>query len=179
MQALRARPQQRRAHRIHGSSRRRGRQRSDGIVLRTPSEERPGPTLLGDSAKAAASDRRLDRGHLPPTTTTRPGPFDANRTRDHHDHNDRDRGLRKRATETLSCPSCVGSGEGSGTGLSLAGLGRGLESERWVAHHRVTEHVVDLPHQLGRNLHVRSHDVLFHLLGSRSADDGRCDVLVL
>ncbi len=31
----------------------------------------------------------------PATSATRPGPFDAERIRDHHDHNDRKRGLNK------------------------------------------------------------------------------------
>jgi len=68
---LRAHPDRQRPGRLDGASRRVRRQRRDGIVVRTPTEERPGPPLLAHPKRTAPGDRHLDRTHLPPRQTQR------------------------------------------------------------------------------------------------------------
>src|SRR5206468_3114593 len=46
------------------------RQRSDGIVPRALAEERPQPTPLADTRRAALRDRPLDRTHLQPSPSS-------------------------------------------------------------------------------------------------------------
>src|ERR1019366_10638033 len=65
-QSLRAHDQKQRAHRVDGTRRRVWRQRSNGIVLLAPAEERPEPATLGNPRRTPPCDHHLDRTH--PTT---------------------------------------------------------------------------------------------------------------
>ena len=83
-----------RPRRVDGQGRRCRGQRGHGVVLQPAAEERPRPPFLGHPRAAAHRDRHLDRADLPPAPQAGPpGPFDADRVRDHHEHATGPRGL--------------------------------------------------------------------------------------